>query len=281
MSSFQNEEQQRLELLAGKVLGDLTVEEEQLFEALESDPESLADLWELEKSAASADLAFARNETFELDEDLKDRILANAALHLKKLELTSTAVENIKDTSREAYGSQGSVVRKSSGSVGRREFLAWACCAASIAFAAFIWSKQSSSVNEGLALSPADERTALVENETDLTRVEWANGPNAFKTPVGGDVVWSNKLQLGFMKFEGMPINDPSVEQYQLWIIDPARDDEPIDGGVFDIASDGSVVVPINAKLPVIDPRAFAITIEKPGGVVVSTQERLPLLAAL
>ena len=76
-----------------------------------------------------------------------------------------------------------------------------------------------------------------------------------------------------------MPPNDPSQEQYQLWIIDPERDAEPIDGGVFDVASSGEVVVPIQAKLKVLKPAAFAITIEKPGGVVVSTQERLPLLA--
>ena len=81
------------------------------------------------------------------------------------------------------------------------------------------------------------------------------------------------------MRFVGMPVNDATAEQYQLWIIDPDRDEEPIDGGVFDIESSGEVVVPINAKLAVLNPAAFAITIEKPGGVVVSTQERLPLIA--
>jgi anti-sigma-K factor RskA len=78
-----------------------------------------------------------------------------------------------------------------------------------------------------------------------------------------------------------MPVNDPTVEQYQLWIIDPTRDDEPIDGGVFDIASTGEVIVPVQAKLLVNQPTAFAVTIEKPGGVVVSTQERFPLLATV
>lgn len=113
----------------------------------------------------------------------------------------------------------------------------------------------------------------------DVIQVPWADG----KTPLGqkviGDIVWSNKLQRGFMRFVGMPVNDPTVEQYQLWIIDPSRDDEPIDGGVFDIASTEETIVPIQAKLLVNQPTAFAVTIEKPGGVVVSTQERLPLLA--
>ncbi len=84
------------------------------------------------------------------------------------------------------------------------------------------------------------------------------------------------------MRFVGLPKNDPSVEQYQLWILDPERDDEPVDGGVFD--SDGSgkngeFFVLIDPKLNVVSPAAFAITIEKPGGVVVSSQERLPLIA--
>jgi hypothetical protein len=55
--------------------------------------------------------------------------------------------------------------------------------------------------------------------------------------------------------------------------------DECLDGGVFDIPTTGEVIVPINAKLQVREPFMFAITIEKPGGVVVSSRERLPLLA--
>ena len=37
--------------------------------------------------------------------------------------------------------------------------------------------------------------------------------------------------------------------------------------------------MPIQAKLHVEEVYMFAITIEKPGGVVVSSRERLPLLA--
>ena len=41
----------------------------------------------------------------------------------------------------------------------------------------------------------------------------------------------------------------------------------------------GEVIVPIRAALPVREATLFAITIERPGGVVVSSRERLPLLA--
>ena len=52
--------------------------------------------------------------------------------------------------------------------------------------------------------------------------------------------------------------------------MDPDRDRHPVDGGVFDVSGKGEVVIPIRAVLPVHGPSAFAITLEQPGGVVVS-----------
>ena len=82
------------------------------------------------------------------------------------------------------------------------------------------------------------------------------------------------------MVFSGLPVNNPNVEQYQLWIFDTDKgQDHPVDGGVFDIAGTKQVVVPIDARIPVNKAVQFAITVEKPGGVVVSDKSRLPLLA--
>ena len=59
------------------------------------------------------------------------------------------------------------------------------------------------------------------------------------------------------------------------------RDANPIDGGVFDVpAGVGEHVVRIEAKLQVLRPQAFAITLEKPGGVVVSDGPLLVVAAA-
>jgi hypothetical protein len=127
-------------------------------------------------------------------------------------------------------------------------------------------------------LSMAEQREALLSRKGTL-QLDWEAGKHPFAEPVSGDVVWNQASQSGFMTFQGLPVNDPTLEQYQLWIIDPSRDDEPIDGGVFDVDRQGRVIIPIDNKLPTIDPQGFAVTIEKPGGVVVSTQERLPLLA--
>ena len=89
---------------------------------------------------------------------------------------------------------------------------------------------------------------------------------------MSGDVVWNPVTQQGFLRFVGLRPNDPQMHQYQLWIFDAARDQRyPVDGGVFDVpANQGEVVVPIRAALPVGSAKAFAVTIEKPGGVVVS-----------
>lgn len=91
---------------------------------------------------------------------------------------------------------------------------------------------------------------------------------------VNGKVAWSGRAQAGYMVLENLPANDPGVTQYQLWIVDPTRDEFPVDGGVFDVApylaDDGRAYVPIDAKLPVNRPAAFALTLEQPGGVVKS-----------
>lgn len=50
-------------------------------------------------------------------------------------------------------------------------------------------------------------------------------------------MVWSTEGQEGYLRLKGLPANEPSRSQYQLWIVDPERDEFPVDGGVFDIPS--------------------------------------------
>ena len=89
----------------------------------------------------------------------------------------------------------------------------------------------------------------------------------------GGQIVFDPETQTGYMKLTGMPVNEPDMEQYQLWIVDAARPDETtdrIDGGVFNVDSSGEVIIPVTAKIVANEPVVFALTLEKPGGVVVS-----------
>ncbi len=95
-----------------------------------------------------------------------------------------------------------------------------------------------------------------------------------------GDVVWNDAKQTGYMKLRGLPKNDKSVSTYQLWIFDENQDPKyPIDGGTFDITADGDVIIPIDAKIAAKNPKLFAITVEKPGGVVVSDRKKMAAIA--
>jgi hypothetical protein len=129
------------------------------------------------------------------------------------------------------------------------------------------------------APSAAEGRAALLA--AGATLVEWKATDDPAGKAAGGDVVWSTTEQRGYMRFRGLAANDPRVSQYQLWIFDKNQDAKyPVDGGVFDVGANGEVVVPIDAKLRVVDPTLFAITVEKPGGVVVSKRERIVLTAS-
>ena len=74
---------------------------------------------------------------------------------------------------------------------------------------------------------------------------------------------------------------DPDLLAFQEAGFDGKRDQaHPVDGGVFDVV-DCEVVVPIRAAIRVFEPKLFAVTVERPGGVVVSKRERIVLTAAL
>ena len=129
--------------------------------------------------------------------------------------------------------------------------------------------------------TPVDDRARLL-SEVDSLRIDWSSTDDDWMqdAEVGGQVVWNNRTQSGVMTFSGMPQNDPSEVQYQLWIFDREQQN-PIDGGVFDLNDAGELAVRIDPKLGVAEPFLFAVTLEKPGGVVVSGREHIVLTAAL
>ena len=153
-------------------------------------------------------------------------------------------------------------------------WLGWLAAAACLALVFTVWrpAPQPSAANAACA--------ALIARAGDVLQIDWTATEDPAARGASGDVVWSNLEQAGYMRFRGLAVNDPAVEQYQLWIFDAQQDERfPIDGGVFDVTATGEVVVPIDPKISVVEPTLFAVTVEKPGGVVVSSRERLPLLA--
>jgi hypothetical protein len=129
--------------------------------------------------------------------------------------------------------------------------------------------------------TPVERREELLTQATDARTVAWAATPDPAANGATGDVVWSESRQQGYMRIRGLAANDPARTQYQLWIFDGERDQaHPVDGGVFDV-QEGEVVVPIRAAIRVFAPKLFAVTVERPGGVVVSKRERIVLTAGL
>lgn len=128
--------------------------------------------------------------------------------------------------------------------------------------------------------SPA-ELLAELETRSGTRVIPWSATEDPAAGGAQGAVVWNGAAQAGVMRFRGLQPNDPATSQYQLWIFDAERDDRyPVDGGVFDVPPGADeTLVPIRARLPVGEAVLFAITVEPAGGVVVSSRERIALVA--
>ena len=134
------------------------------------------------------------------------------------------------------------------------------------------------------APSPPPELTAAQKLEAlrdipDTQRLDFSPASDPY-SEISGEVIWNDERQEGYMSLANLPVNDPTQNQYQLWIVDPERDELPVDGGVFDIPVDSeTAIIPIRNALQVTKPAAFVITLEQPGGVVKSKQEVVVALA--
>jgi hypothetical protein len=131
--------------------------------------------------------------------------------------------------------------------------------------------------------------TELLARRTELLRMEgtftiaWQpfdlEGSPAAITDVSGDVVWNDALARGYLRLTGLPVNDPSREQYQVWVIDERGLEQRVSGGVFNASQDGEVVVPIDPAIDIGRVALFAITVEDPGGTWVSDLDRRVVVA--
>ena len=153
----------------------------------------------------------------------------------------------------------------------------WLATAAAVLLAVAGWWPASEPPGPTLA----EQRAELLD--AGALRVDWTATTDPTAAQVSGDVVWSQAEQTGFMSFRGFAANNPGEFQYQLWIFDAERDERyPVDGGIFDVPpGPAEVIVPIRARLPVSEAVLFAVTVEPPGGVVVSSRERIAVLAEL
>lgn len=235
-----------VDLLVQRATEGISDEQQAELDALLAE-HGLEDTLELDLAAAAAANAFALQDT---------RDPAAAPEHLRR-RLAS-------DAERYFGRDDSNVVRLPTRSA--TQYLGWAA-AAMLAVALLF----TTMLDIGTELSPADAREFLLANVDDTKLLPWSEPDDPAYASVSGNVVWNDSRQEGYLLLSNMPANDPATSQYQLWIVDPDRDANPVDGGVFDVPpGSGPVIVPIDAKLTVSRPVAFAITREKPGGVVVS-----------
>jgi hypothetical protein len=251
--------EQLLDLAVDRALVGLGAAEALEFEQL-VEQHGEAEALELELAAAELDLALTATAAEPLPESLRASIQHAGQTWVRALSTPPRAGAPIEPEAPRAR------VLPMAG---------WVVAAAAVLLAVLGWLPRRI-VSEPAVADHARRYAALLERP-GVVNPGWEAMPPA--QGASGDVAWSQSGQEGFLHIKRLPPNDPRVEQYQLWILDGDQE-HPIDGGVFDVRGDEEWI-PIDPKLQVASPTAFAVTIEKPGGVVVSDQERVVLLAKL
>lgn len=250
------------ELEAGRILGDLDSEETREFQELSKSLGKEPD-FSLELAAAAIETEFLQSTEESLPAHLQEQLQGGMADFVKPQADPEKVV---------AFPERRSALAS--------PITGWAVAAvlALLLVAVTVFKQPEPAPPIEIVLSPADARDDLLTNAADLVKTAFT-GTEAY-AGMSGRVVWSDSRQEGYMTFSNLEANDPTSKQYQLWIVDPTRDEKPVDGGVFDIpAVAGEVVIPIDNPLMVNNPAAFVITLEQPGGVVVSKQETVVALA--
>jgi len=283
-----------VDLLVKQVTEGLSPAEQRALDVMDSELAS-AYLRDLERAAAAVTLAGSKGDE-PLPAALSARVAQQAAEHF-------ASASNVADlgaartSAAEKARDQSLAPPSAPARVGRFGGYGWLAAAACLVLAIFGWERSPPPVPpvavvapgpvtvppppQPVPPTPAEERAALLA-KSDSLKIPLGATKDPAAAGVTGDVVWDPVTQRGFLHFAGLSANDPAVHQYQIWIFDAGRDKRyPVDGGVFDVpANAGEVVIPIRAALMVRKPAAFAVTLEKPGGVVVSGREHVVALGS-
>lgn len=260
------------ELLADNATQGLTAEEQAELNFLQEQLENKRD--ESFDLAASALSLASINKIEPMPARLRSRIIADAEKYLE-----SSSAESVTKKTENTLN----VIDFPKRQKNILQWSGWIVAAAACVIMAFtLWLNRPGVKPIDRELSVSEKREQLIAKAKDLVQTSWKATNVAEGKDIAGDVVWSVTEQKGYMRFRGLPVNDPNKETYQLWIFDKNQDEKyPVDGGIFDVKENGELIVPINAGLNVKEPTLFAITIEKPGGVVVSKRDKLILIASV
>jgi anti-sigma-K factor RskA len=139
----------------------------------------------------------------------------------------------------------------------RATWIPWAIAAALALSCAYLLSERGSLRKR---ITHLEERDLLAQIQITSLRSELKNAPDA-----NAVVIWDERKQRGVLKVTQVPRN-AADRDYQLWMIDP-RYKNPVSAGVFHVANEGSLRVPFEPVAPVREPKGFAISLERKGGV--------------
>ena len=245
----------------------------ELAAALAKDATLAAEAEAYELAATAIDLALVKVAIDEsLPQSLREKLLADASNQTASSEPVTPASPGLKlsGTAAQPSSAQAQGFSWTDG----RAFGWYAAIAATIALCVLLLQPNQPATNDPTPL--ANQYAALAQDPDTVSGAWGFAGTDADERYANatGEVIYNTETQTGYMKLNGMPINNPTELQYQLWIVDGTRSNnettDRIDGGVFNVTAQGEVIIPIDAKIVARQPAVFAITVEKPGGVVVS-----------
>lgn len=256
-------------LLVDRALGELTPDEQRELDRLlaklpDTDPAGL------ERTAASAEIALAAETITSLPPTLK-----------KKLH---DSVPRAKAPPHDAVVPRphpASNLTPPSGSLGRNWTLVWGWAGWTVAAGLLLWIAARQNRPDEILPTPMLTRVdlrfdtaqrTLRAKADDVVCGKWeltaeAGLPEA--TAPWGELIWSQKLQCGFIHVLGLPPNDPQREHYQVWIKDNKRlHSHPVGAGVFNVGPSGEAVFMIHPRVLVHEHDRFFISREPAGGSI-------------
>ena len=286
----EKEKQKMLELLADQTLFGLSEEESAELTELKRQNPQYETNESFEIAAAAIALTNSDYEKQELPVHLREKLLAEADKIFgdSKENTASPVVPKFAEPTTTQTVTETVSEPKPFG----WSWLGWAFAAlALIALGVNVWTTRINPKNEVVANQPPvttptpepsikEKREQLVASTSDIVKTQWKSPTN--ENEILGDIVWSNSKQKGYVRFNDLPVNNADEETYQLWIVDAERNEKtPVSGGVFNVAKSGEVIIPIDASLKIKKPKQFAVTKEKPGGVMVSDLGKVVAVAKI
>ncbi|MCA9280174.1 MAG: anti-sigma factor [Phycisphaeraceae bacterium] len=230
---------------------------------------------EYEYAASAVERALTKDDEIE---ELPDQFSASMVDVLESFSVSGRDENQIEESPLRLHGD----LRQSASTTrSMSSFIGWLAAAACLAIAAMLWFTRPMPVPPPVIQTASEQLQQFVESAPDLAEADWGDWDDPEIKGVTGKVYWSESQQSGFMQFAHLTPNNPTKEQYQLWIIDERGLETRVSGAIFDTDADGSAIVQIEPSIAIRNAALFAITIEQPGGVWVSDMSRRVVIASL